>query len=232
MNVFDAIISRRSVRRFDKKPVDDNFIGVMLYMATQAPSAGNTQDWHFVVVKDEEQKNKLAKASLRQGFIAEAPVVIVVCSDLEKTSMKFGKRGETLYSAINAASAIQNMMLSATALGLGTCWVGAFDEEEVKTILELPDNMRPIAIIPVGYPAETPRKHERIPFEYVTSVGKYGRGYELTIATMPDRQDERIVGPLSDYLEKYIEQAKKKLEKKTEKTKKISFSEFLKRLIR
>jgi len=232
MNVFDAITSRRSVRRFEKKSVDDNLIGVMLYMATQAPSAGNTQDWHFVVVKDEEQKNKLAKASLRQGFIADAPVVIVVCSDLEKISMKYGKRGETLYSAINAAGAIQNMMLSATALGLGSCWVGAFDEEEVKTVLELPDHIRPIAVVPVGYPAETPRKHDKIPFEYVTSVEKYGRGYELVIATKPGMEEERIFGPLSEYLEKYIEHAKKKLEKKVEGRKKLSFSELLKRLVR
>ena len=232
MNVFDAITSRRSVRRFEKKPVDDNLIGVMLYMATQAPSAGNTQDWHFVVVKDEEQKNKLAKASLRQGFIADAPVVIVVCSDIEKISMKYGKRGETLYSAIHAAGAIQNMMLSATALGLGSCWVGAFDEEEVKTVLELPDHIRPIAVVPVGYPAETPRKHDKIPFEYVTSVEKYGRGYELVIATKPGMEEERIFGPLSEYLEKYIEQAKKKLEKKVEGRKKLSFSELLKRLVR
>jgi len=232
MNVFDAITSRRSVRRFEKKSVDDNLIGVMLYMATQAPSVGNTQDWHFVVVKDEEQKNKLAKASLRQGFIADAPVVIVVCSDLEKISMKYGKRGETLYSAIDAAGAIQNMMLSATALGLGSCWVGAFDEEEVKTVLELPDHVRPIAVVPVGYPAETPRKHDKIPFEYVTSVEKYGRGYELVIATKPGMEEERIFGPLSEYLEKYIEQAKKKLEKKVEGRKKLSFSELLKRLVR
>jgi len=232
MNVFDAITARRSVRRFEKKPVDDNLIGVMLYMATQAPSAGNTQDWNFVVVKDEEQKNKLAKAALRQGLLSEAPVVIVVCSDLEKISIKFGKRGETLYSAQNTAAAIQNMLLSATALGLGTCWVGSFDEEEVKAILELPDNIRPVAMIPVGYAAETPGKHERIPFENVTSAEKYGRGYELTMITRPDREDEKIVGPLSRYLEEYIEHAKKKLEKKFEKKERLTFSKLLKKLIK
>jgi len=232
MNVFDAMTSRRSVRHFEKKDVDDNLIGVMLYMATQAPSAGNTQDWHFVVVKDEEQKERLAKAALRQGFILEAPVVIVVCSDLEKISMKFGKRGEMLYSAQNTAAAVQNMMLSATALGLGTCWVGAFDEEEVKSVLELPDNVRPMVIIPVGYPAETPRKHEKVPFEYVTSMNKYGRGYELSFIARPDRQDEKIIGPLSEYLENYIEQAKKKMQKKPEKKERITFSKLLKRLTR
>jgi nitroreductase len=232
MNIFDAMTSRRSVRHFEKKPVDDNLIGVILYMATQAPSAGNTQDWNFVVVKDEEQKKKLAKAALRQGSIAEAPVVIVVCSDLEKISMKFGKRGETLYASQNTAAAIQNMLLSATALGLGSCWVGSFDEEEIKAILELPDNLKPMAIIPVGYAAETPQKHDRIPFEHVTSAEKYGRGYELTMVIRPDREEERIVGPLSQYLEEYIGQAKKKLGKKEEKKEKLTFSKILKKLIR
>lgn len=215
MNVFEAIFGRRSVRKFKKEEIDERLVGLMLFCATQAPSAGNTQDWVFIVVKDEEIKRKLAKAALDQDFIVEAPVVVVVCSDLKKISLRFEERGERLYSVQGTAAAIQNMMLAAYALGLGSCWVGAFDEEEVKFILELPENIRPLAIIPIGYPDEKPEAPPRIPFENLTYLDKFGGKYEIEFKP----------------LETYFREALKKLKEKERKpVKKISFEEFIKKL--
>jgi nitroreductase len=197
MNVFQCIFKRRSIRRFKKEEVNDKLIGLMLYAATHAPSAGNTQEWEFIVVRDEKQKNKLAVAALHQNFIAEAPIVIVVCADLEKIGLKYGKRGEFLYFAQDTATAVQNILLSAHALGLGSCWVGAFDEEHVKEILKLPENLRPVAILPVGYPAEEPEMPERIPFENLTSLDFYGKKYEVEFK------------PILDYLERFLKKLSK-----------------------
>lgn len=193
-------------------------------MATMAPSAGNTQEWNFIVVKDEEIKKKLAKAALDQDFIAEAPVVIVVCADLEKISLRYGKRGELLYSIQDTALAIQNILLSAHALGLGSCFVGAFDEERVKSILELPDNLRPLAILPIGYPAEQPEKPRRINFENLTWLNKYGRKLDLALAVQPGQVKVDFPKPIGNIIEDII---KKKVKKKVEK---LTFEEFLKRL--
>lgn len=192
MNVFQCIFKRRSVRRFEKKEVDDKLVGLILYSATHAPSAGNTQEWEFIVVKDKDQKKKLAIAALHQNFIAEAPVVIVVCADLEKISLRYGKRGETLYFAQDTAAAVQNILLSAHALGLGSCWVGSFDENHVKNILGLPENLRPLAILPIGYPAEEPEMPKRIPFENLTHLDFYGKKYEIEFK------------PIAEYLKKAL----------------------------
>ncbi len=220
MNIFKAIIGRRSIRKFEKKEVDDKLIGVLLYMATMAPSAGNTQEWNFIVVKDEKLKKELAKAALDQNFIAEAPVVIVVCSDLEKISLRYGRRGELLYSIQDASLAIQNILLSAYALGLGSCFVGAFDEEKVKSLLELPTKLRPLAIIPIGYPAEEPEVPKRIPFENLTWLNKYGKKLELALAVQPGTRKVEIIKPIGNLIEEKI---KFKRERR-----KLSFEEFLK----
>jgi nitroreductase len=227
MNVFEAITNRRSIRRFLKKEVDDNQIGLMLYMATQAPSAGNAQEWEFVVVKDEEIKKKLAIASLHQGFVKDAPVDIVVCANLDRISTRFGKRGELLYAAQDTANAVILMMLSATAMGLGTCWVGAFDEDRVKTALELPNNLRPMTIVSVGYPDDSPEPPPKLPFERITHLDKYRNKYNIAFITEPGTKTDRYAlgKPLGNYIEDYIKNLKK-----TEKKKKLTFEEFLKRL--
>jgi nitroreductase len=129
-----------------------------------APSAGNLQARKFYFVFNEEIKKKLAKAALNQNFIAKAPLVIVGCCDLEKISW-YAERGKNLYTICDVSAAIENLMLVATSEGLGTCWVGAFDESEVSKILNLPKNERPIVIVPVGFPKEVPSPPEREPIE-------------------------------------------------------------------
>jgi len=220
MNVFEAIVGRKSVRKFEKKVVDDKLTGVLLYMATQAPSAGNVQDWRFVIVKDDEQKKKLYKAALEQDCILNAPIIIVVCSDTKSIGLKYGKRGENLYSIQDTAAAVENILLSAYALGLGACWVGAFDEDNVKTVLGLPEYVKPYALIPVGYPAEDPKKPERIDFDSLTWLNKWGEKYEISYIIQPGIKRE--IKPIGNIIEEKL--------KKVKKNKKITFEELLRML--
>lgn len=157
MDVFEAIKTRRSIRTFTNQEVSEIEIKKILDAARWAPSAGNVQPWIFVVVRNKEIKRKLAEAALNQFFIEEAPVVIVVCADRERSGMSYGSRGTDLYCIQDTAAAAQNILLAAHALGLGACWVGAFNEEEVRLILKAPREVRPVAIIPIGRPAEKPR---------------------------------------------------------------------------
>ncbi|RLF23588.1 MAG: nitroreductase family protein, partial [Thermoprotei archaeon] len=112
-------------------------------------------------------------AALGQMWIAEAPVVVVVCANIPRTAWRYGERGRSLYCLQDTAAAIQNMLLAAHALGYGTCWVGAFDEEEVSRILGLPDHVRPVAIVPIGKPAESPIPPPRRPLDEVVHWEKY-----------------------------------------------------------
>jgi len=210
MEVFESIVTRYSVRHYEKKDVPDEIIGQILEAGVRAPSAGNVQPWEFIVVKDIEIKKELSSAALRQKHVEEAPIVIVVCADEEKSSEKYGNRGKTLYCIQDTAAAIENMLLVANSLGLGTCWVGAFEEDKVKSILNIPQKLKPVALITVGFPVEyeKPTKTLRIPFENITSTDKYGKGhpwlhqygYEWKYKLEP--------------LEKHIERIKKRLSEK------------------
>jgi nitroreductase len=226
MNIFEAMMTRRSVRKFEKTPVDDKLVGVMLYMATQSPSAGNVQEWEFVVVKDGDLKKKIADAALNQDFLVDAPVVIVVCANLEKISLKYRNRGELLYSIQDTANAAMSILLSAHALGLGSCWIGSFDEERVKDILELPEKLRPLVVLPVGYTAEQPKEKSRIPFENLTYFNKYNEKFDIAYL-QPGAAYEVRVKPIANYIKDAIKKHKKAREKEK---KPVTFKEFLKRL--
>jgi nitroreductase len=126
----------------------------LLGAAIAAPSAGNCQPWHFIVVRDPETKRGLAEAAYGQRFVAQAPVVILVCADPGRSASRYGRRGSELYCLQDTAAATENILLGVTALGLGACWVGAFDERAAATVLELPSHLRPVAMIPIGHPGE------------------------------------------------------------------------------
>ena len=156
LDVFEAIKKRRSVRAYADEKVSEECIERLIDAAMWAPSAGNIQPWEFVVVKDVETKRKLSDAALNQTFIEKAPVVIVVCADLTRSSRGYGSRGEHLYSLQDTAAATENILLAAQELGLATCWVGSFREKEVAKAVKAPRNLRPVAVVPVGHPAERP----------------------------------------------------------------------------
>lgn len=164
MNIHDIIKNRRSVREFTDREIPGEAVDLLIDALRWAPSAGNLQGRKFYFVFNRDIRNKLAKAGLKHDyvtFIAHAPLVIVACADLDICS-RYGERGTHLYSIQDTAASVQNLLLAAHDLGLGACWVGAFREEKVKEILSLPDNLRPVVIVPVGYPARTPNAPDRI----------------------------------------------------------------------
>jgi len=170
MDTLSAINKRRCVRGFSDAVPDDELVRTVLEAAVRAPSAGNLQPWHFYVVRDESVKQELATAALSQRHVSEAPVVIVVCADQDRSAGRYGARGRELYCIQDAAAATENLLLTATALGLASCWVGAFDEKEVARAVEAPKGRRPLALIPLGYPTrQRSSPTPRLPLEEVTS---------------------------------------------------------------
>jgi len=173
LDVFEAIKGRRSIREFTKQDVSKDSVEKIIDAARMAPSAGNIQPWEFVVIRDAQTKRKIAEAALGQMFIATAPVIIVVCAHLRRSAQGYGSRGEKLYAIQDTAAATENILLSAHALGLGTCWIGAFEEDEVKEVLDLPSEVRPVAIIPVGYPAEKSSPPHRRHLDEIIHMDKF-----------------------------------------------------------
>jgi nitroreductase len=140
----------------------------LLEAARWAPNGGNLQPWRFVVVLDSGRRRALAGAAYGQGFLAEAPVVITVCAVPDESGTKYGSRGRELYCLQDTAAAVQNILLATTEIGLGSCWVGAFDESAVGRVLELPREWRPVALIALGRTAETEPRRTRRPLSEVT----------------------------------------------------------------
>jgi nitroreductase len=170
LDIFEAIEARRSVRAFTAdRPVSDEAVQRLLASACLAPSAGNVQPWRFYVVRREELKAGLAAAALGQSFLSQAPLVIVVCADLDAHAQAYGKRGVELYAVQDCAAATQNILLAATALGLAACWVGAFREREAAAALNLAGNIRPLAMVPVGYAAASGSQPRKMGYERVST---------------------------------------------------------------
>jgi nitroreductase len=156
MDLFDAIKGRRSIRKFKKDPVDDEILRKVIEAGIWAPSAGNLQSWEVVVVKKSETKEKLVAAAYLREFLAEAPLILVLCANQHACAASYNDRGRELYCVQDASCAGQNILLAVHALGLGACWVGAFDEDLVVRTLHLTPELRPVALIPMGYPDENP----------------------------------------------------------------------------
>ncbi|MFQ6058546.1 MAG: nitroreductase family protein [Anaerolineae bacterium] len=162
MNVLQAIKERRSIREFQRKEIPPQALEALSEALIWAPSAGNLQSRRFYFVFNQEVKERLARAALNQDFIAQAPLAIVACADHDRVAWRYRERGVRLYCLLDVAASIQNLLLAAHELGLATVWVGAFREEEVSRILGLPPHLRPITIVPVGYPAEHPAPPRRV----------------------------------------------------------------------
>jgi nitroreductase len=163
------------VRVYEPRPVEEEKVGRILRLAHRAPSAGFKQPQEFIVVRDPKVKEELAQAALKQMFIAQAPVVIVVCADTRRPASRYGARGVHFYSIIDGAFAAMLIMLTVVDEGLGCCFVGAFHDEQVSRVLGLPEAVRPIGIIPIGYPAEPAQKIARMPLEHIVHRDRWGR---------------------------------------------------------
>ncbi len=177
---FDTLLKkRRVVRSFKDKKVNDAWVMKLLKNAHKAPSAGFLQQQEFIVVKDLETKAKLAEAAVGQDFIAQAPVVIVVCANTDRVVKRYGDRGVNFYSIIDGAFASMLILLTVVNEGLAACFAGAFEDDKVSKILKLPNHVRPIGLIPVGYANEPPEKLDRIHLEEITHYERYGRKKDL-----------------------------------------------------
>lgn len=191
MELDQAINDRRSNRKFKADPLTDEQIDQILDAARQAPSASNVQPWRFIVVKSAEMREKLSVVS-KYKFVFKAPVVFVCCADMNaletrdrritelveakvfndveivedveqpKTGHIIGTAGINGYMSLNVAIAVEHMALKAVDLGLGSCWVGGFDAKKTKEILDLPDNLYQVMLLPVGYPVNKPSARPRL----------------------------------------------------------------------
>jgi len=157
MDVRQAIRERRSIRAFKKRPVEEEKLARVLEAGRLAPSANNMQEWKFVVVRDEEKRARLMVAAKNQSFVGDAPVVIAGCGTITDRRMSCGQ----LSYPVDVAIAMTQMTLQAVEEGLGTCWVCAFDEDKVKSVLGIPDDVRVVALLPLGYPDESPSPRPR-----------------------------------------------------------------------
>lgn len=157
MEFFEVLKARHSVRAYVDTPVEDEKLDKILEMTNRAPSAGNLQAFEIYVVKEADHRSQLVSAASGQDFLAQAPVVLVFCAHAARSAQKYGQRGAELYCLQDVSIACTYAMLSATALGLSTVWVGAFDEASVSRNLNLPPSHRPVAMLPVGYAAVKPR---------------------------------------------------------------------------
>ena len=189
MEVLEAIKARRSIRRYKATPVDDQTIETVLEATRRAPSWKNSQCWGFVVVRDDKIKNQLADALHGQAkdvanpadnAVRTAPVVIVACAELGKSGYdNEGKlatdKGDSWYM-FDVALAMQNLMLAAHSLGLGTVCMGNFDAGEIARILEVPPGFRVVSLTPLGYPDQEPNPRPRKELSEIVFYDKYGSG--------------------------------------------------------
>jgi len=224
-DILDLIKSRRTIKYFLPKFVSWENIARVLDAARHAPSSGNIQNWKFIVSIESDHKQALAKASYEQYEISAAGALIVVCAEVDKGERYYGLRGERLYSVQNCAAAIQNMLLEAHSLGLGTRWIGAFDEDEVKSICNIPDQVRPQAIIALGYPRETPPKPPKYPLETVTYFHNWRNKnrdpakYMIDIASILARKASSAKEFLQEKAKVVVDKTKEASEKIKEKVK-------------
>ena len=161
MDYFDVIAARHSIRGFDDRPVPDQQLRRLLEAADRAPTAGNLQAFEIYVVRGQELRHDLRMAALDQEFIEQAPLVLVFAASPERSAVRYADRGRELYSLQDATIACTFVMLAATALGLDTTWVGAFDPQAVRAVLSMPADLLPVAILPVGYSNVPPRQRQR-----------------------------------------------------------------------
>jgi len=174
MSFLDLARSRFSVRKYQPRAVEQDTIMKVLEAARLAPSACNFQPWHFIVIRNNLTKQKLKRAYDRQWFL-EAPVIIAVCVDRKKSWKRSDKKE---YGEVDAAIAMDHLILAATEMGLGTCWIGAFNDKEARTALNLPDNIDPVVLTPLGYPDEPSHEKKRAAINDIVCWEHYGSNAE------------------------------------------------------
>jgi nitroreductase len=172
MDIYETIKQRTSVRSYRSSPVETEKLNRILDAARLAPSGKNGQPWIFIVVKDEKTRERLVSACKGQTFIGEAPLVIVACGREELAYTKMGGYWNSL--PVDIGIALEHLMLAAVSEGLGTCWIGAFIEDDVRAILGVPEDVKIVALTPVGYPAGERTVRPRKALEEIVHHEKWG----------------------------------------------------------
>ena len=172
MNVYEAIQKRRSIRSYKNRPIEQEKLDRILEAARQAPSASNRQEWRFVIVRDEAVRHSLMAAAGNQGFVGEAPVVIACCAETDGHIMRCGQQSYP----IDVAIAAEHIALAAAEEGLGTCWIGAFSEPEVKEILGIPASVRVVQLPTLGYAGAPPGPRLRKPLKEIACYDRWALG--------------------------------------------------------
>ena len=167
----EAIKTRRSIRKFKETPVPENLLKEVLNAARLAPSADNSQPWKIIVVRDDQIKSKLCAACNGQKFIAQAPVLLVACGIPDEAFQTVG--GYMSSHVIDVSIALDHLTLAAHAGGLGTCWIAWFKEDKVRAILGIPEDIRVVALTPLGYPDENPERPSRKNLEELVVYDRY-----------------------------------------------------------
>lgn len=165
MSLVDVLLSRRSIRRYEDKEIPGDILDKILEAGRQSPSAANRQPYRFIVLTDAEIKKKLS-GGLFNRFIQTSQVTIVGCANTG--AILTGK-----WSIVDTTIALQNMVIAAWALGVGSCWIGDFKEDNVKQLLEIPDRWKVVALVSFGYPAEQPQPRKKKPIEELVSYDKF-----------------------------------------------------------
>ena len=173
MEVFDCIRTRRSVRKYKDKAVPWDNIVEILQAGKYAPFAGNIFNCKFIVVKNEDKRRAIAEASAQQYWMQDAPIHIIMVAEPEKAERYYGTRGVRLYTIQGIAAAIENMLLTAHSLSLGACWVGAFDEAEIRRLCNLPEHVDVHAIVTIGYADEVPEMPPKYRIEHAMFFEKW-----------------------------------------------------------
>jgi nitroreductase len=172
---FETVVKRRRMcREYLDRDVPQEKIDRILDLASRYPSAGHTEAQEFIVVRNRRMKEDLARAALDQMFVAQAPLVIVVVSDVRRSARRYGERGVLFFSIIDGAFVAMLILLAVVDESLGACFVGSFYDEEVQEVLGLPPDVRPIGIIPIGYCAEAPRRFPRRSRAHIVHHDRYG----------------------------------------------------------
>ncbi len=169
MDVITAIKTRRSIRSYLDKPVEEEKLKKVLEAARLAPSASNRQEWRYIIVKDKSTREKLMQAARGQKFVAEAPIILAACAVTDNHQMTCGQ----LCYPIDVAISLDHLSLAAVEEGLGTCWIGAFYEEEVKKILAIPPEVHVVELMTLGYPKTIPTPIPRKDLKEITKYEKW-----------------------------------------------------------
>jgi nitroreductase len=183
MDVLDAIVRRRSIRKYSEEPLDRKVVIELLDAARHAPSGNNTQPWRFLVVEDADMRSRLARVCHDQQWMAPAPIHIVVCADLGARAGSLDRFDEETTGMEakrvirDTAIAVDHLLLRAVELGLGTCWIGWYVQDEIRPLLGIPESVFVLGVIVAGRAAEHPKPRPRRPLAEITYSEMWGKPY-------------------------------------------------------